>query len=59
MSGDDHQARNDAALAQHAKQTPGAFARLLATLTGQDRRDVEERIARGQAWLARNPPPKG
>jgi hypothetical protein len=51
---DEHQARNDASVAQHARQTPGAFARLLNRLTGQDRRELEERLTRGQAWLARN-----
>jgi hypothetical protein len=51
---DEYQARNDASLAQHARQTPGPFARMLNRLTGQERRNLEERLTRGQAWLARN-----
>ena len=41
MSRDDYQERHDATIAQHAQQTPRAFAALLARLTGQERRDEE------------------
>jgi hypothetical protein len=54
MSDDDYQARHDASLAQHQRQTPRAFGRWLAKLTGAERQAAQERLTRGQAWLARN-----
>ena len=54
MSQNDHQARNDATLARHAEKAPGLFARLLDSLTGQERRELEQRLTRGQAWIAKN-----
>jgi hypothetical protein len=50
----DEQDRNDAALAKLAQRRPSALARLLASLVGTDRETLQERITRGQAWLARN-----
>lgn len=50
----DEQDRNDASLAKIAQQRPGAFARWLTSLTGKERREAQDRLTRGQAWLGRN-----
>lgn len=50
----DFSARQDAQIAQHARRSPGAFARWLASLSGAERREAQERLTRGQAWLGRN-----
>ena len=51
---DEYQSRQDAQIARHAQRTPGAFARWLASLSGDERREAQDRLTKGQAWLGRN-----
>jgi hypothetical protein len=53
------QDRQDASVAQHARQQPGLFARLFAGLSGKDRDALEARVKRGEKWLDTTEHPLG